>query len=151
VQIASTPDFSRRVEETTTDNAAYAPTMTQYGYNAGGTLYWRVAAVDQDRNQGDWSAVGQIQMLPRMRLSVTGAARHGKRSRFSIRVEKFTGGALAGAVVRVTGPGVRAKSGRTNARGKLTLVLRPGRRGTKLSFRATKAGYQAAYVTIKVR
>jgi hypothetical protein len=151
VQIASTPDFSRRVEETTTDNAAYAPTMTQYGYNAGGTLYWRVAAVDQDRNQGDWSAVGQIQMLPRMRLSVTGTARHGKRSRFSIRVEKFTGGALAGAVVRVTGPGVRGKSGRTNARGKLTLVLRPGRRGTKLSFRATKAGYQAAYVTVKVR
>jgi hypothetical protein len=46
---------------------------------------------------------------------------------------------------------MRGKSGRTNARGKLTLYLRPGRKGTKLTFRATKAGYQAAYVTVKVR
>jgi hypothetical protein len=151
VQIASTPDFSRNIEQTTTDNASYAPTMTQYGYNAGGTLYWRVSAVDEDHNQGDWSSTGQIQMLPRMRLSVSGTPRHRKRSRFTIRVEKFAGGALAKASVRVTGPGMRGKSGRTNARGKLTLYLKPGRKGTKLTFRATKAGYQAAYVTVKVR
>ena len=151
VQVAGTPDFSRRIEETSTDNASYAPTMTQYGYNAGGTLYWRVAAVDEDRNQGDWSSTGQIQMLPRLRLSVTGVARHRKRSRFSIRVEKFAGGALAGASVRVTGPGMRAKGGRTNSRGKLTLFCKPGKKGSKLTFRASKSGYQPAYFTVKVR
>jgi hypothetical protein len=151
VQIASTPDFSRKVEETSTDNPNYAPLMTQSGYSAGGDLYWRVAVLDEDRNQGDWSQTGQIRMLPRLRLSVSGTAKHRKRSRFSIRVTKFAGGALAKAAVRVTAPGMRGKSGRTNARGKLTLYLKPGRKGTKLTFRATKPGYQPAYVTVKVR
>jgi len=41
VQISSTPDFIRMVEQTSTDNTSYAPTMTGYGYRAGGPLYWR--------------------------------------------------------------------------------------------------------------
>ena len=56
VQISSTPDFASTVDSVTTDNTSYAPTMTSYGYTQGGTLYWRVAGVDEDRNQGDWSS-----------------------------------------------------------------------------------------------
>jgi hypothetical protein len=150
VQIASTPDFSRRIEEATTDNAAYAPTMTQGGYSVGGTLYWRVAAVDQDRNQGDWSPTQELRLQPRMRLSVSGFARHGRKTRFSIRVEKYGGGWLSGVVVRVTGKGIKTRVGRTNAVGKLTLTLRPRKKG-RLLFRATKSGYQPASVTVRVR
>ena len=55
VQIASSPDFSHTVETVTTDNTSYAPAMTSYGYTSSSVLYWHVAAVDEDRNQGDWS------------------------------------------------------------------------------------------------
>ena len=151
VQIASDPSFSRRIEETTTDNASYAPAMTQAGYNAGGDLFWRVAAVDEDRNQGDWSQTQQIRLEPRMRLSVSGLPRRGRRSRLTVRVSTYSGSPLAGVVVRVTGKGIRARSGRTNATGKLVLTLKPKRRGAKLTFRATKSGYQPAYTTVKVR
>jgi hypothetical protein len=151
VQIASDPSFSRRIEETTTDNASYAPAMTQAGYNAGGTLYWRVAAVDEDRNQGDWSQAQTILLKPRMRLSVSGFPRRGRKSRITVRVSTYTGSPLAGVVVRLTGKGVKARSGRTNATGKLVLTLKPRRKGAKLLFRATKTGYQPAYTTVRVR
>jgi hypothetical protein len=86
-----------------------------------------------------------------MRLSVSGLPRHGKRRRLTVRVAKYGGtGWLAGVRVRVTGPGMKPKAGKTNAGGKLTFTLRPKKRG-KMIFRATKAGYQAAYVTVRVR
>ena len=151
VQIASDESFSHRVEETTTDNASYAPPMTQSSYNAGGSLYWRVAAVDEDRNQGDWSPMQTISLQPRLRLSVSGLARRGRKSRLTVRVLTYTGKPLARVVVRVTGKGIKAKSGRTNATGKLVFTLKPKRKGATLTFRATKAGFQPAYTTVKVR
>jgi len=150
VQVASDQSFSHRIEEMTTDNASYAPLMTQSGYAAGGTLYWRVAAVDEDRNQGDWSPTQTIQLQPRMRLSVSGVAKHGRKGRLTVRVSTYGGKPLARVRVRVTGKGIKAKSGRTNARGKLVFTLKPRRRGT-LTFRATYAGYQATYATVRVR
>ena len=150
VQVASDQSFSHRIEEMTTDNASYAPLMTQSGYAAGGTLYWRVAAVDEDRNQGDWSPMQTIQLQPRMRLSVSGVAKHGRKGRLTVRVSTYGGKPLARVRVRVTGKGIKAKSGRTNARGKLVFTLKPRRRGT-LTFRATYAGYQATYATVRVR
>ena len=151
VQIASDPSFSRRIEETTTDNASYAPAMTQTGYNAGGTLYWRVAVVDEDRNQGDWSQVQTIVLKPRMRITVSGLPKHGRKSRVTVRVATFTGTPLAKVAIRLTGKGVKARSGKTNATGKFVVTLKPKRKGAKLTFRATKAGYQPAYTTVKVR
>ena len=108
VQIASAPDFSRTVETVTTDNTSYAPTMTQYGYNGGGTLYWRVAGVDEDRNQGDWTQIQQIRMQPRLRVMISGLARHKHMS--SVRVTVFDGqnSRLKGVRVRLTGAGIRA-------------------------------------------
>jgi hypothetical protein len=150
VQVASDESFSTRIEETTTDNATYAPLMTQSGYSAGGTLYWRVAAVDEDRNQGDWSQAQTIRLQPRLRVSVSGAVKHGHRSRLSVNVSTFTGKALKGVRVRVTGKGFKARSGKTNARGKVVFTLKPKRKG-KLTVRVTKAGYQPAYATVKVR
>ena len=151
VQIASDESFSHRVEETTTDNASYAPPMTQSPYSAGGTLYWRVAAIDEDRNQGDWSPAQTISLQPRMRLSVSGVAKRGRKSRLTVRVSMFSGSPMGGVRVRVTGKGIKARSGRTNAKGKLVFTLKPRRRGATLTFRGTKAGYQNSYTTLRVR
>jgi len=77
--------------------------------------------------------------------------KRGRKSRITVRVSTYTGTPLAQVVIRLTGKGVKARSGRTNATGKLVLVLKPKRKGAKLTFRATKDGYQPAYTTVKVR
>ncbi|MFL5921566.1 MAG: hypothetical protein ACJ75D_09705 [Gaiellaceae bacterium] len=150
VQIASTPDFSRILESVSTDNPSYAPTMTQYGYNGGGTLYWRVAGVDEDRNQGDWTQVQQIRLEPRLRVMVSGVARRKRSSSVRVSVLNAQGKRLSGVRVKLTGAGIRAVVKKTNAVGQVSFKVRPKRRG-KLLVAATKAGYQPAYGSVKVR
>ena len=150
MQISSTPDFSQTVESVTTDNTSYAPTMTQFGYNAGGTLYWRVAGVDEDRNQGDWAPAQVIRLLPRLKLSVIGVVKRGHMSRVRATVLNGRGKRLYHAVVRVSGAGMKARNVRTNKMGIATFKLKPRKRGM-LTFRATKSGFQAAYATVKIR
>jgi len=55
VQVASRPDFSRTVENTQTTSPAYAPLLKQRDYLARKRLFWRVAAVDEDGNQGNYA------------------------------------------------------------------------------------------------
>jgi hypothetical protein len=150
VQIASTADFSRIVESVTTDNTSYAPLMTQSGYVRGGVLYWRVAAADEDRNQGDWTQIQQIRLQPQMRLTVTGVVRRKHKGMVSARVVDGNGRWLKGVLVRVTGAGVKVVGKRTNAVGRVSFKLKPRKRG-KLVFSATKTGYQPAYGALKVR
>ena len=106
--------------------------------------------LDQDRNQGAWSQAQRISLQPRMRMLVLGFARHGHRSRFTVSVTTYSGKPVARAVVRVTGKGLRATSARTTAAGRLTMMLKPRRKGT-LVFRAAKSGYQSTYTTVRVR
>jgi hypothetical protein len=150
VQIASTPDFSRTVENVTTDNPSYAPSMTQYGWNGGGTLYWRVAGVDEDRNQGDWTQVQQIRLQPRLRLMVSGVARRKHKSTVRVSVLDAQGKRLRGVRVKLTGAGIRAVARKTNAVGQVSFKVKPKRKG-KLLVAATKAGYQPAYGSVRVR
>jgi len=149
VQIASSPDFSRIVEQTTTDNTSYAPTMTGFSYRAGGPLYWRVAAVDSDRNQGAWTPPQRIALQPRMTLSVIGTARRGVRGKLS--VSAYAGGQfLRGVLVRVSGSGIVPRAKRTAAYGRATFTVRPRRKGTLL-FTATKRGYQREFSALAVQ
>jgi len=150
VQIASSPDFSRVVETVTTDNPSYAPAMTSNGYTTSNTLYWHVAGVDEDRNQGDWSQAKQIRLLPRLRVLVTGAARHKKSSTVRVTVMDAQGKRLPAAKVRLTGAGIRAVMRKTNKRGQVIFKVKPKKKG-KLFVTATKAGFQAAYGALKVR
>jgi hypothetical protein len=150
VQIASSPDFSRTVETVSTDNTSYAPPLTSYGYTSTSHLYWRVAAVDEDRNQGDWTQVQQIKMQPRLRVSVSGFARHKKMSSVRVTVRSPEGKALKGAKVKVAGLGIRAVVRKTNKRGLVVVKVRPKKKG-KLLVSATKAGYQAAYGSLRVK
>ena len=56
---------------------------------------------------------------------------------------------VAGAPVRVSGAGLSAKRGRTNGRGKVTFRIRPRKKG-RLLFSATKAGYAAGSLSMRV-
>jgi hypothetical protein len=150
LQISSTPDFSRVVESVDTENPSYAPTMTSYGYQSGGNLYWRVAGVDEDRNQGDWTQVQQIRLQPRLKLSLLGGARRKFKTRVTARVLNGQGRPVAGVRVRVRGVGVRSVARRTNTKGQVVFTLKPRKRG-KLVFSATKPGYQPAYRSLSVR
>ncbi len=150
VQIASSPDFTRTVETVSTDNTSYAPTMTQFGYNAGGTLYWRVAGVDEDRNQGDWTQIKQIRMQPRLRVMVSGLARHKRMSSVRVTVVDGKNKKLKGVRVRLTGAGIRAVAKKTNAKGQVSFKVKPRKKG-KLAVSATKPGFQPAYGSVKVR
>jgi hypothetical protein len=149
VQVASTPDFSRIVETVTTDNPSYAPTMTAYGYGTG-NLYWRVAGVDEDRNQGDWTQVQQIRLQPRLKVMVSGTAKRKRKSTVRVSVMSATGKRLSGARVKLTGVGVRAVVRKTNRLGQVTFKVRPKKKG-KLLVSATKSGYQPAYGSLRVK
>ena len=58
VDVSTRPDFSTVVQRSTTENASFAPLMTEPAYAVGGTFYWRVAAADAAiGNVGDFSPV----------------------------------------------------------------------------------------------
>ena len=64
IEVASSPDFSRRVESSTTQNSSFAPQMT-HGYDKGGTFYWHVATVDADGNVGSFSRAQRFNLRSR--------------------------------------------------------------------------------------
>ena len=99
--------------------------MTSYGYQSGGNLYWRVAGVDEDRNQGDWTQVQQIRLQPRLKLSLLGGARRKFKTRVTARVLNGQGRPVAGVRVSVRGVGVRAVAKRTNNKGQVVFTLKP--------------------------
>src|SRR5947207_7915233 len=140
VQVSSTPDFSRVVDQASTDNLSYAPTMpTTSAYTSGGTFFWRVAGVDEDNNQGDWTEIEQIRLQPGMRVSVTGLPRHGKKRKLTVTVRATNGTYLAGARVRLSMRGLKTVAKKTNRVGKVTFLVKPKRKG-KLLVSATKTG-----------
>ena len=152
VQISDRPDFATTVENVTTDNTSYAPPMTRLQWESGNVLYWRVAARDAGRNQGDWAPVATIRLQPKMRLSmsIVGKLKRGRRTYVRISARNGAGKRLTGVRVRMWGAGVRAVMRSTNLLGVATFRVKPRKRGT-LFFRATYAGYQPAYTSVRVR
>jgi hypothetical protein len=150
VQIATRQDFALNVEDVTTDNTSYAPTLTLSAYLTRQTMYWRVAGVDEGNNVGDYTPAQPIRAAKRLRLAIRGRAVRGRSTRVTVSVSRATGGAVAGATVRVSGAGMRARADRTNRSGKARLVVRPTRPGV-VTYRATKSGFQPAVVTTRVR
>ncbi len=152
VQIASRQDFALTVEDVTTDNAAYAPLMTQPAFLAANPLsfYWRVAGVDEGNNVGDYTPVQQIGTARRMRLAARGKPVRGRSTAVSLTVTGSPGGPVKGALVRVSGAGARRLAARTNRAGRVRFMIRPKQRGT-ITYRATKAGYQPVALRSRVR
>ena len=149
LQISARPDFARLVESVTTDNTNYAPLLTQSAYSDGGVLYWRVAAIDEGRNVGDWSPPQQIGAVKTMRLTARGrpARRKTRKIVITLTANKRP---IVGAAVRVSGAGMRRMAGRTNRRGQVTFRIRATKRGNVV-FRATKSGYASARLILRAR
>jgi hypothetical protein len=163
VQVSQRADFAINLDDATTDNLSFAPTLTHTLYLAGGTFWWRVAAMDEDRNQGDFSAAqrfdlpkavgGQI-VLTRLRLTLK-LLKTKKGRRVTVTV-KANGRVARGALVRVFANGVTPKKAKTNRKGQITFKLRKLGRGKNLMrrqllFHAAKTGFLPASKTMRIR
>jgi hypothetical protein len=150
VQISARPDFARLVENVATDNTNYAPLLRQPIYAAGQPLYWRVAAVDEGRNVGDWSPTQRIGVVRKLRLAARGVPKRKRVRKIKITVRGEGNRLVVGATVRVSGAGTRAAKVRTNRKGVVTFRVKPMRRGM-VAFQATKSGYATATLRLRVR
>jgi hypothetical protein len=150
LQVSARRDFARLVEEVTTDLTTYAPLLTKPQYESGGPLYWRVAAVDEERNVGAFTQIQLIRLAERMRLSVGPRPRLGRAARVVVTVRSASGTPVRGATVRAAGAGVARRAARTNRAGKAILQLRPTRKGT-LVVRVIRAGFQPTIYSMKIR
>ena len=150
VQISTREDFSTLVESVATDNTNYAPLLTHPAYAGDDPIFWRVAAVDEGRNVGDWSPTQRIGVVRRMKLKSSGTLK--RRTTRTILITVLSGGnrPLAGATVRVSGAGAKRMAHRTTRRGTVTFRVRPRLRGSVV-FRATKSGYGSATLKLRVR
>jgi hypothetical protein len=126
--------------------------LTQPAFLAANPLsfYWRVAGVDEGNNVGDYTPVQQIGTAKRLRLAARGKPVRGRSTAVSLTVTGPSGAPVKGALVRVSGAGVRRLSARTNRAGRVRFMIRPKQRGT-ITYRATKAGYQPAGLRNRVR
>jgi hypothetical protein len=161
VLVSAREDFALNVEDVVTDNTSFAPTLTHPGYAQGGTFYWKVTAIDEDRNVGDFTRAhsfmlqktsletGPVRVTQRLRLGVRGRLRAMRTSRVVVTV-RAGGRVIAGARVRGLGPGVKTRSRATNRRGQVVFRLRPTARGF-VFFQATKRGYLVGAARARVR
>jgi hypothetical protein len=150
LQVSTDPDFQDTIEDVTQDGVRFAPTLTNDAYAKGGNLYWRVQGVDAEGNLGDWSTVTKIALAKGMTLQVGATPKKNTTSNVKITVKALAGGAVKGVTVRVVGAGTIQRAKQTDKKGTVTLKVHPTKAGN-LIFRATKAGFQLATVTIKVK
>jgi len=150
VEISPTEDFGTVAEDVRTDNTSYAPPMTQMQYLNGGTLYWRVAAVDADRNEGDFSPAQKIGFASKMSVQLVGFPLAGRWSKVTVKVMSLANTPVGGAAVRVTGKGLKVAAKRTSRAGSVTFRIR-AKKGSSILFRAIKTGYLPATTAYRVR
>ena len=160
VQVSTRPDFGQLVENTTTDNTDYAPLLTQYNYQGGGTFYWRVAAADDtSMNLGDYTAAHTFTIGPptaptalkRFRLSVVGYPIRNRLRTVTIHVKNAaTGGPVGAATVSVYGAGVLPKSKLSSPTGVASFSIKATKLGT-VTWRVSKTSFVTKYLYQTVR
>ena len=154
VQLSARPSFIQPLENVTTDNANYAPPLKWFALGGldTGRLYWRVAALDEGNNLGDFTPVQLISRTRRMQLIVTGSPLRARRATaLSLTVRNFESKVgVTGARVRISGAGIRARRLRTTVGGMVRFSIRPRRKGLFL-VRASAPGYRAAQIAVRVR
>lgn len=148
VDVSASNSFSSIAYSATTENLANAPTLTHRAFVDGGTLYWRVAAVDEGNNVGGF-ATGQFKTPKRMVVRVSGAVSRTARSKVIVTATDARGRAVKRARVKISGA-AHAKSKRTGKKGTATFQLRARRKGT-VTFRVVRSGYRAGVATVVVR
>ena len=164
VLISQRADFQQNVEQVDTDNTSYAPTLLSYAYRSGGTFWWRVAALDEDRNIGDFSPAQQFTLAKQPGSGTTSLTRlklatklvRVKKGRRVIVTVRANGRAARGAVVRAFGRGVTPRKAKTNRYGRVTFGVKKLGRGKtlarrKLQFQAAKTGFMPGLRSINFR
>ncbi|MDX6299058.1 MAG: large repetitive protein [Nocardioidaceae bacterium] len=148
VQVSTTNSFGAPFDSVTTNSASWAPTMysaSQYGN--GGTLYWRVQAVDADGNGGDWG-YGTLGLPSKMVLTASPSVlSKGTSKVVTITVKNAYGAVVVGAKVTLSGAGVRAVSKNTGTKGTAAFTIKPTKAG-KIAVTAAKAGFFKGSFTI---
>jgi hypothetical protein len=156
VQVSTRADFMTTVESLNTQTTSYASLLTSSVYSAGGTFYWRVAVVDTDSNTGDFTAArsftlppitdpggGGAPTLQEFKVLASGYPVKGKRKTITLSVRNASFQPVEGASVRVSGAGVVASTKQTNASGAVTFKVKAKRYPGKVTFKITKAGFEA--------
>jgi hypothetical protein len=148
VQVSTTNSFGSPFESVKTNSTSFAPTMfTASQYGNGGTLYWRVQAIDADGNGGDWgySTLG----LP-AKMVLTGSTSLIKRATsktVKITAKNAYGAVVVGAAIKISGAGIKAQTKSTGTGGAVAFAIKPTRAG-KITVTGTKAGYFKGTLTI---
>ncbi|MCW3049908.1 MAG: hypothetical protein JWO74_4192 [Solirubrobacterales bacterium] len=148
VDISSSNGFANGVASVTTDNTSWAPDLGRPELKARGTLYWRIATVDQGGNTGAY-ATGTFTVPRRMRLSTAGSLRKGATGRLTVTLKGASGKPLRKATVRISGAGIKAAKKLTGKRGTASFTVRPRRKGTVV-MKASAKGYRTITRTLKV-
>ena len=156
VQVSKREDFAPAIEIKTTDNPDYAPLLTSSYYSAGGTFYWRVAAIDGDGNVGTYANNPVQFTLPtasgggtgpkHFKVTFTGRLVKNRTRDIVVKVRDVTTlNPVQGALVLASGAGIPTAVRTTNSSGVAKFLLRPTKLN-KITFRITKAGYVTAYI-----
>lgn len=148
VEFSDSNGFGRRFDTKRVDNTAYAPTLTSIGFQNGGPIYWRVAAVDEGGNIGGF-ATGRVGLLRRMMVRASGGLRRGRRSVVEVRATTVKGRALRNARVTLRGVGVRART-HTSRRGIARFRVTPRALG-RVVIRVDKRGFRPGSASLSVR
>jgi hypothetical protein len=147
-EISTTDSFTRVIDRVETDNASWAPKLLQPEFLAGGTFYWRVAALDEGRNVGGWR-VAKVRTRRGFVVSISGFPRKRTMSLMRVQVTNGRGKGVRKAKVIVSGSKTKRRSRRTGRDGSTTLKVKPKKAG-RLKFRVKKRGYRAATQMVDV-
>jgi hypothetical protein len=148
IDVSTSSAFNQSVETVTTHLTEWAPNLDSPAYRSGGTLYWRVAAVDDGRNTGAYST-GTLSLTRRLFIGPQGSFRARTPSMFTVQITNGARTGVRGVKVSLSGLGIK-RSRTTDRNGNVTFPVRARRKG-KLTIRASKKGYQAARTTLRVR
>jgi hypothetical protein len=148
VQISTTDGFSTTLDTHTTQNTNYAPQLTQPGFLDGGTLYWRVAAIDEGQNLGAWT-VRALTLSKTMKVSASGPLLRARRGVVTVKITDARGQPVPGARIQAKGAGISARPKRSGRKGTARFRIRPRRKGTVV-FRARKSGYLPGRAVLRV-
>ena len=149
VQVSNTSTFSTN-SQWTTDETRFSPDMENSTmFDNGGTLYWRVQAIDADGNHGAFTAAQAFHLPIKLFVTSSGYFQKGTKKTVTFSVKDGYGHAVAGVSVKVSGAGVVTTTKKTNTSGKAAFALTAKSLGT-VSVTASKTGCVAGTEKITV-
>ena len=154
VELSSDPSFATSLPADTTETNSYAPTLMPSSQEsqllAGGSWYWRVAAVDTSGKTGPYSTAKPLTFATRLAATASTTVMGSKTTQtIKITVKDGQGHSVRGAKVTVSGAGVK-KTSKTNKTGNtFSFKVHPTKKGT-ITFSASKSGCAGGKVQVVV-